>query len=173
MQLDVTDRSEVWRNHCLQLCTHSWFRQVSVDRFSSMVTQMIPFKLNGEGTGKEDTGGGYSNEQEIRVSTLNCGKAKGLEYCDLGSVQCWELSGGRWFLIENSWQPAWNTDILDSEWDLRKGKLADMWGTKGEVNEELQLTTTVNLECEHRNFPCRLWLLLPHSFQCFEPQSPF
>lgn len=29
-----------------------------------------------------------SNEKEIRVSTLNCGKAKGLEYCDLGSAQC-------------------------------------------------------------------------------------
>ena len=47
---------------------------------------MTLVKLNGKGTGKDEETN--SNEKEIRVSTLNCGKAKGLEYCELGSAQC-------------------------------------------------------------------------------------
>lgn len=42
----------------------------------------------GKGLAKKILEEANSNEQEIRVSTLNCGKAKGLEYCDLGSAQC-------------------------------------------------------------------------------------
>lgn len=57
-----------------------------MDRVGSMVIQMTPVKLNGNGTGNDEEA--HSNEKEIGVSALNCGEAKGLEYCDLGSAQC-------------------------------------------------------------------------------------
>lgn len=97
---------------CGGIIVFSWHRQVSVDRVGSMVIQMTPVKLNGNGTGNDEEA--HSNEKEIGVSALNCGEAKGLEYCDLGSAQCWEPSWAGWFLIENRWLPAWNRDVLDS-----------------------------------------------------------